>query len=300
LYRSRADVYLGGKDLTPARRALALSDLDQAIAHVPPGDPVVARDHTNRARLLHLEGRDQEALDACAAAVKIAPDYAAAHLLRLRLLLDLKRDDEVLQSCEALLARDKPSAELYELRALARARLGDYAGAIEDDTKALGLRPDRVSLLTRRGWLYLTTRSLTLSLRDFDRAIELDPDNSDAYEGRGSARVRLGDHRAAVVDAETALRLGTPGERLSYNAARIYAQAALAVTSEVRQKGRDAVDLANKYQDRAVALATEAMRQVPPERLAAFWRNQVQADPALQTIARRLMSPPMGTLAAGK
>jgi tetratricopeptide (TPR) repeat protein len=267
---------------------------------VAPGDPVAARDHTNRARLLHLGGRDQEAMDACAAALKIAPDYAAAHLLRLRLLLHLRRDDEVLQSCEVLLAKDKPSTDLYELRALARARLGDYPGAIEDDTKALGLRPDRVSLLTRRGWLYLTTRSLTLSRHDFDRAIELDPTNSDAYEGRGSARVRLGDHRAAVADAETALRLGTPSERLSYNAARIYAQAAWAVASEVRQKGRDAVDLAKKYEDRAVALMMETMRLVPPGRLAGFYRQQVQADPALQTIARRLKPPPSGTPASGK
>ena len=116
LYRGRADVYLGRKNLTPAQRALALSDLERAIAQVAPGDPVVARDHINRARLLHQAGRDQEALDACAAAVKIAPDYAAAHLLRLRILLDLKRDDDVLNSCEALLAQGKASPELYELR----------------------------------------------------------------------------------------------------------------------------------------------------------------------------------------
>jgi tetratricopeptide (TPR) repeat protein len=300
LYRGRADVYLGRKDLTQAQRAQALSDLDRAIAQVAPGDPVVARDHTNRARLLHHEWRDQEALDACAAAVKIAPDYAAAHLLRLRILLDLKRDDDVLNSCEALLAHGKASAELYELRALARARRGDYAGAIEDDTKALGLRPDSIPLLTKRGWLYLTSRAPTLALRDFEKAIELDPTNGDAYEGRGSARILLGDYRAAVADTETALRLGKPSARLAYNAARIYAQAALAVTPEVRRKAWDVVILANKYQDRAVALAEEALRQTAPEKRAEFWRNQIQADPALQSIASRLKSSRMGMLTSGQ
>jgi tetratricopeptide (TPR) repeat protein len=68
LYRGRADVYLKSRELTPAQRASALGDLEQAIKWVAPGDPVVARDHTNRARLLHHEGRDQDALDACAAA----------------------------------------------------------------------------------------------------------------------------------------------------------------------------------------------------------------------------------------
>ena len=66
-----------------------------------------------------------------------------------------------------------------------------------------------------------------------------------------------------MADAEEALRLGTPTARRVYNAARIYAQAALAVTSEVRRKGRDAVLLANKYQDRAVALASQAIRLIP-------------------------------------
>ena len=155
-------------------------------------------------------------------------------------------------------------------------------------------------MLTRRGWLYLISQAPALALRDFDRAIELDPTNSDAYEGRGEARIRLGDHRVAVADVETALRLGIPSERLAYNAARIYAQAALAVTSEVRRKGRDAVILANKYQDRAVVLTTEAMRRIPPERRAEFWRDQIQADPALQSIIPRLKSSQMGTLTASK
>ena len=105
LYRGRADVYLTRADPTQAQRELALNDLDQAIALVAPGDPVLARDHTNRGRLLYLDQRKQEALDACAAALKIAPDYAAAHLLRLRVLLDLKHDDDVLGACEALLAQ---------------------------------------------------------------------------------------------------------------------------------------------------------------------------------------------------
>jgi hypothetical protein len=142
----------------------------------------------------------------------------------------------------------------------------------------------------------MTRQAPTLALRDFERAIELDPTSSDPYAGRGEARAHLGNHRGAVADAETALRLGTPGERLCYNAARIYARAALAVTAEVRRKGRDVVILAHKYQDRAVDLLTEAMRRVPPERRAEFWRNQIQADPLLQPIIPRLRSWPSDPL----
>ena len=300
LYRGRADVYLGLKDMTSKQRVLARSDLEQAIALVASGDPVVARDHKNRAGLLHLEGRGHEALEACAAALKVAPDYAPAHLLRLRILLDLNRDDDLLDSCAVLIAEGKASPVLYELRSLARTRRGDHAGAIEDDTKALELRPDWTPLLTRRGWLYLTVRAPTLALRDFDRAIERDPTSSEAYLGRAESRIRLGDHAAAVADAETALSLGTPGDRLAYNAARIYAQAALAVTAEVRRKGRDAVVLAHKYQDRAVDLVTEAVRLISPEKRQAFWQSQIQADPALQSIVPRLKARLRDLLTVGE
>jgi hypothetical protein len=44
----------------------------------------------------------------------------------------------------------------------------------------------------------------------------------------------------------------------------------------------------------------ETMRLVPPERLSGFYRQQVQADPALQAIARRLKPPTSGVLASGK
>jgi tetratricopeptide (TPR) repeat protein len=299
LYRGRADISLGRKDLTQEQRAQVLSDLEQAIEKVAPGDPVVARDHTNRARLLHQEGRDQDALIACDAAVKIAPDYPEAHHLRLRILLELKRYRDLLGLCEVLLARGKASPELYELRALARTGQGDYGGAIEDITKVLELRPDQTPLLTRRGRLYLATQAQRLAWRDFDRALELDPANRDAFAGRGEAQIHLGDYRAAVADAQNALDRGVPDERLAYNTARIYAQAAQAVGSETRRRGRDAVVQFNKYQDRAVDLVTEAMRQIAPEQRAEFWRNQIQGDPAFQPLLPRLSVRLKDLLTAG-
>ena len=58
---------------TPAQRARALGDLEQAIRLEKPGNPVLARDHTNRGQLLSREHREAEALAACDAALKVAP-----------------------------------------------------------------------------------------------------------------------------------------------------------------------------------------------------------------------------------
>ena len=228
LYRGRADVFLNRDDLDDARRRQVLDDLNQAIEYEKPGSPVLARDQTNRARLLLHDGREPEALAACEAALKNDPTYAEAHLLRLQALLRLKRYDDLLASCKALVEQGKGSFDVFALRALARTSLKDYAGAIEDDTQALALRPDSSPVLTRRGWLYLIEQSPKLALRDFERAIAHDaeerrrlqrPGHGAAPPGRPARRRRRRRggappgraDGAAVLRRRADLRAGLPG-----------------------------------------------------------------------------------------
>jgi len=288
LYRGRAAVNLARQELTPAQRAQALGDLDHAIRLEKPDNPVLARDHTNRGRLLALDHRDALALAAWDAALKVVRDDDEAHRLRLDLLRKLKRHDDVIRSCDALIARGKATPAIYELRGLARAELKDFPGAIEDVTNAMALRPDRAALLSRRGWLYIVSDAPRLALHDFQAAIGLDPSIGDAYNGRGFARLRLGEHRDAVADAEKALGLGEPTSHLLYNAARVYALAAIVAAAEVRQKGQETVTLVARYQDRATLLLREAVQRMPDDQRASFWRDVVPADPALKAIRRRL------------
>jgi tetratricopeptide (TPR) repeat protein len=287
LYRGRAEVYQGRKDLTSGQIEAVLSDLDEAVRRESPANPVLALDHTNRAWLLEHAGRHAEALAACDAALRIVPDYADAHRLRIGVLLASKRYDEVIVSCDAVL-KVHPTANLFELRGLARDRRGDYSGAIDDYTQALAQRPDEPRLWNRRGWALLVTHAVELALKDFERAIRLDGSNGDAYSGRGSARVLLGEPHAAVADAEESLRHGELNSRRYFIAGRIYARAASAAADEVRKAGRPAGDRSASYQDRAVALIHEAVRQHPPGQHAAFVRDQVLADPALRPIVRLL------------
>jgi len=195
----------------------------------------------------------------------------------------------VIRSCDAVL-KARPTAEVFELRGLAKDRRKDFSGAIDDYTQALAQHPDQPRLWNRRGWAHLVTNAVQLALADFERAIRLDGSNVDAYSGRGSARVLLGQHRAAVADAEESLRHGAPDARRYYIAGRIYVRAALAAANEVRQAGREAVALTASYQDRAVALIGEAVQRTPPGQRAAFVRDQVFTDPTLQPIRRRLKS----------
>jgi tetratricopeptide (TPR) repeat protein len=288
LYRERAGVVLARQASTPAQRAQALGDLDQAIRLEKAANPVLARDHTNRGRLLALDHRDALALAAWDAALKVVPEYDDAHTQRLDLLLKLKRHDDVVRSCDALIARGKATPAIFELRGLARSELKDFPGAIEDVTNAMALRPDRGALLCRRGWLYIVSDAPRLALHDFQAAIGLDRSIGDAYNGRGFARLRLGEHRDAVADAEKALGLGEPTSHLLYNAARVYALAAIVAAAEVRQKGQETVTLVTRYQDRATGLLRDAVQRMPDDQRASFWRDVVPADPALRALRRRV------------
>ena len=86
-------------------------------------------------------------------------------------------------------------------------------------------------------------------------------------------------HREAVADARQALRLGESTDKRLYNAARIYAKAAIAATAEVKKTGQDAVGLVFRYQDQAVELLRQAVKRLPAAQRPAFMRDVVETDP---------------------
>jgi tetratricopeptide (TPR) repeat protein len=217
-------------------------------------------------------------------------DDPDAHRLRLDVLLRLKKHDDVIRSCNPLIARGKATAAIYERRALARAEIRDLPGAIEDFTSALALGGDRPRLVTLRGWAYVIADAPRLALHDFEEAIQLDRSRGDAYNGRGLARLRLGEYREAVADAEQAIALGGPATEVFYKAARVYALAAIAVSAEVRKKGQESVSLHGRYEERAASLLREVIRGLPADRRATFFNEVILADPELRTLRRRLSS----------
>ena len=179
----------------------------------------------------------------------------------------------------------KKSPLLYELRAAALEGRHDFPAAIRDFGKALEIRPDDGRLLVGRGWAYLVYDSPKLAMADFESAIKLDPVNADAYNGRGTAHVKLGNLTAAVGDAVEARRLGRGIPRVTYNAARIYALAASVAAAAAGEKGRLARPLVSKYQDIALQLVRETFEGQRPRNAGVLARNGpvrpgIEGDPA--------------------
>jgi tetratricopeptide (TPR) repeat protein len=271
-----AQVYLAQRRLEEAARQVA------AAMRFRPPNQVLASYHVERGRTLLRDEKYQEAVEACAAALELSPADPRPWEVRGRALLALGRHRQAEQSFDAYLHKGgEATSDIYRGRGLARMKLGRYAEAVEDYTRALERAPD-ADIYQHRGWAHFFCDAWRLALRDFSRAIELDPRPGDAYTGRGLARVMLGDYRQAIDDAEAALRRkpGTP--EMSHNIACIFAQAA--ARAEADPEGKDRRLLAQGYRSRAVQAVCQALALVRPEERLAFWREKVLPDAALTPI----------------
>jgi tetratricopeptide (TPR) repeat protein len=284
LYHSRAELARARKDL-PA----ALRDFDEAIrlfgqgTLTPRDSELVAADYTYKGELLYLEQRPTQALEALDTALKYRAFVPLVQRLRGAVLLELKSYPDAVEAFDAHLRATKtPTADIYEARGLARAYLKDYAGAIADYSRALDLGSESSALYAYRGWTYLIGEAPGLALRDFENALELDPNNGDAFAGRGSALAKLGSYRLAEKYAREALTHGPETSELVYKVARVYAQVAGGV--EAGKRGQ--------YQDFARQQFQKALTLEPDEKKRATLRGSIQTDPAWNAIRRSTGSAP--------
>jgi tetratricopeptide (TPR) repeat protein len=284
-YRLRARLHRECQELDEA-----LEDLTKAMEHEPADSPLLADDHLERGAILHQQKKYGAALAAYDAALQIRPDLARAYRLRADALLALNRGRDALAAFDHYLGPDDHDAEAYRLRGFERAKLGNQPGAIADYTRALEIEPQSAVTRARRGWALLESRdAIRQALRDFEEALRLEPENGELYNGRGYARVLLGQYRDGIADAEEALKRGPQAEELrqrlalKYNAACVFAQAAGQAAADTAAS--DAAALADRYQARAVVLLRQALDLLPPKSRAAYVQQAVD-EPAFAPVRK--------------
>jgi tetratricopeptide (TPR) repeat protein len=99
---------------------------------------------------------------------------------------------------------------IYEMRGDAYSGKKAWTSAIQDYWKAVAEDVDNENakyVYLNRGWAYLNNNDPGSAIKDFDRAISLDPKLADAYYGRGNAWLKKADPQRALADAKEALKL---------------------------------------------------------------------------------------------
>ena len=145
---------------------------------------------------------------------------------------------------------DKPveSSKTYIDRGKAKADKEEYFEAIRDYDKAISLNPAAAYLYSSRGWAKYRLGQHDAAIADLDTAVRLDPDAAYAYTYRGKVKDDLGEHSAAITDYDTAIRLDPDAAYAYYYRGKLKAELGHK-GHEGREDLEKALKLAEKMKD---------------------------------------------------
>ena len=106
-------------------------------------------------------------------------------------------------------------AEAYFLLGLLYQATSQHEKSLPNYNKAIELNPDDAAAYNNRGAARADQGDLDAAIADLDMAIQLNPDFAEAYYNRGNARRLQGDLNAAIADYDKAIQLD-PGDAEAY------------------------------------------------------------------------------------
>ncbi len=109
------------------------------------------------------------------------------------------------------------TAEVYFYKGLDKSLLKDYKGAIADYNKSIELNPNNAMVFNNRGFIKTKLKYYKGAIADYTKAIELDPNLTDAYLNRGIAKRLLKYYKGAIADYTKAIELNPNYATAYYN-----------------------------------------------------------------------------------
>ena len=104
------------------------------------------------------------------------------------------------------------SAEFYYKRGNDKYDAEDYKGALKDYTKAIKINPQYSDAFNNRGNVKLDLNLYKEAIKDYRKAIEFSPQYGDAYYNSGLAKENLKDFKGAIKDYTKAIEFFPKGE----------------------------------------------------------------------------------------
>jgi len=104
------------------------------------------------------------------------------------------------------------SAEFYYKRGNDKYDAEDYKGALKDYKKAIKINPQYSDAFNNRGNVKLDLNLYKEAIKDYTKAIEFSPQYGDAYYNRGLAKENLKDFKGAIKDYTKAIEFFPKGE----------------------------------------------------------------------------------------
>lgn len=182
--------------------------------------------------------RPERALGHADQLVLAAPDRFIGHILRGRALFMLGRHQECVAACDKATAVAPDREWAFRLRAIALVALGRKKEALDSAKIAVGLAPEGAAAHAVQGWCFKQLGQLKKARVGLERALELDPDDSETLRWMGDtwleskpAEAALWYERALAADPEDGQTLNNYGASLArrkkwLEAGEVYVRAA--------------------------------------------------------------------------
>ena len=209
-----------------------------------------AQDYYDSGMKKFRDGQDNAAIEDLSKAIELDPDNVYSYYNRALINAESGKYEEAVPDYSKVIELDPKHVHAYNNRGSARANVDDYKGAEKDFEKAIELDPEftvsyynlidlyiskgdsdhiryysdalRVSTALAEkfpkdarahGYNGLVRNKLELyewSVKDYNKAIELDPNNARYYEGRGSSKLQLKAKHSACADFRRAANMSDP------------------------------------------------------------------------------------------
>jgi len=150
-------------------------------------------------------------------------ETAPAHQSLLKGLVAMGRGDfpQAARELAVYTKAERWDAQAMRLEADCRFQMMDFEGAIEADTRSLNLVP-RVGGFNDRANAKYAKGLLDDAIADFNKALELNPNDSGTYLNRGNVKHAKGLYNEAITDFTKAIELDPKSELIYTNRANTY------------------------------------------------------------------------------
>jgi tetratricopeptide (TPR) repeat protein len=184
--------------------------------------PAFENAHSNMGAVLTALGKFDEAIEQCNEELKINPRSPKAFLLRGIACTKLGNNEMAIKDYDRAAEINPESADVYYHRGVAYAKLGDNSHAVSDYDRAIKIDPGYAEAYYDRGTTYFMLGNYTQAISDYDRAIDINPKLSEAYSNRGLAYARTGNYKRAISDYDRAIETHSDNGSIYYNRAVAY------------------------------------------------------------------------------
>ncbi len=154
-------------------------------------------------------------------ALYINPQHTDALYNRGIAYYDSEKYNKALFDFDALIELRPQDGQAFEQRARTKLLLNDGQGAMADYTRALEGSPTSI-LFVNRGMASSMLKNYHYALQDFDEALQMDPNDAEAYINKGDIYFALEDYHNAIQYYTQALFLSPDDERTYNNRANAY------------------------------------------------------------------------------